>query len=126
MGNAQMGTRGLSAADWTRLQRMRQAKAYMTTASTNEDIAGPTLPQIGYGPSFLIGKTVGSSKIRRTASSYTEYIASQTADYMLPSQAAINGTSIKNTLTKLCSCTSTVVTTDVAGCNKCGAARLRL
>ena len=126
MGNAQMGTRGLSAGDWVRLQRMRQNRTYLNTIRTNEDIIAlpnpknihpntsrGTLPLHGYG----------ISKIRRPASSWTEYIASQTADYVLPSQAAVNGTSIKNTRTTLCNCVSTTVTTKVGPCMKCNSAQ---
>jgi hypothetical protein len=125
MANAQMGTRGLSAGDWVRLQRMRQNRTYLTTIRTNEDILAlpnpknihpnaskGTLPLHGYG----------ISKIRRPASSWTEYIASQTSDFVLPSQANIDGTSIKNTRTTLCNCVSTTVITKTGACMKCTAA----
>jgi hypothetical protein len=126
MGNAQMGTRGLSAGDWVRLQRMRHNRTYLTTIRTNEDtIALPNPrnihPNASKGTLSLHG--YGISKIRRPASSWTEYIASQTADYVLPSQAALHGTSIKNTRTTLCDCVSTTVITKTGRCMKCNLAQ---
>ena len=63
MGNAQQGTRGLSASDWTRIQRLRGARNNGYSGSdavltTNEDIAPATFPQLGYNRSLLIRKTV--------------------------------------------------------------------
>jgi hypothetical protein len=135
MGNAQMGTRGLSAGDWTRLQRLRGARNNGYSGSdavlvTNEDIAPTAFPQGRYSRSLLIRRNVGTGRIRRPASNWTDYIASQTADFVLPSQKANNNTSITNTVTKLCDCTSTTATTKIGNCTKCNtvgtAARLRL
>jgi hypothetical protein len=126
MGNAQQGTRGLSAGDWIRLQRLRGARNNGTTGSdavlvTNKDIAPTTFPQLGYNRSLMIRRSVGTSKIRRPASNWTDYVASQTADFVLSSQTATTGTSIKNTLTKLCNCTSSTLSTKVGNCTKCDA-----
>jgi hypothetical protein len=125
MGDAQMGTRGLSAGDWVRLQRMRQNRSYLATIRTNKDIV-PQLNPRNIHPNASKGilplHGYGTSKIRRPASSWTEYIASQTADYVLPSQANIDGTSIKNTRTTLCNCVSTTVITKTGACMKCTAA----
>jgi len=135
MGNAQQGTCGLSAADWTRIQRLRGARNNGYSGSdavltTNKDIAPTTFPQLGYSPNFLTLKTVGTDRIRRPASNWTDYIASQTGDFVLSSQRATTGTSITNTITKLCSCASTTLTTKTGNCTKCNAmgtvARLRL
>ena len=124
MGNAQMGTRGLSAGDWTRLHRLRGARNNGRTGInpvlvTDKDIALAPFRQLGYNPSLLISKTVGTGRIRRPASNWTDYIASQTADFILPSQSVTTGTSIKNTRTKICSCVSTVITTKITNCKTC-------
>lgn len=137
MGDAQMGTRGLSAGDWVRLQRLRHNRAYYVNSQTtvansvvgsNKDIAAPPPGQFDQHLNGAVNvfSVVGSSKIRRTASNWIDFVASQTADYVLPSQAAINGTAIRNTQTRLCSCTATVVATKVGPCTACGYSRLRM
>ena len=124
MGNAQMGTRGLSAGDWTRLKRLRGARNNGYTGSdgvlvTNKDIAPTPFAQLRYNRSLLIRKDIGTDRIRRPASNWTDYIASQTSDFVIPSQSATTGTSITNTLTKLCNCTSSALTTKTGNCTKC-------
>lgn len=137
MGDAQMGTRGLSAGDWVRLQRLRQNRAYYVSSQTtfansvvgsNKDIASAPAVQFDQHltSSINVFSVVGTSKIRRTASNWIDFVASQTADYVLPSQASINATAIKNTQTRLCSCTATVVATKVGVCTGCGYNRLRM
>lgn len=134
MGNAQMGTRGLSAGDWVRLQRLRQNRAYYASSQTtlansvvgsNKDIAPVPAAQIDQHLNGAINvfSVVGTSKIRRTASNWIDFVASQTADYVLPSQAALHGTSIKNTRTTLCDCVSTTVITKTGRCMKCNLAQ---
>lgn len=123
MSNAQQGTRGLSAGDWTRLKRLRGATTYNTVnLATNKDI----YPQ--NAPSFLINNTsainvfpvVGTSKVRRTASNWTDYIASQTADYVLTSKASNISTSVVNTVAKLCTCSAPAYSVKKTGiCTKC-------
>ena len=130
MGDAQQGTRGLSAGDWTRIQRLRQSRTYATTLANNKDIVPTTFPQRSQEHLTSSLKVVGTSKIRRSASSWTDYTASQTADYVLSSQAATTGTSVKNTIIRLCDCSSTTLSTKRGNCTKCNAlgtfARLRL
>lgn len=132
MGNAQQGTRGLSAGDWTRIQRLRQSRTYATSLASNEDIAPTPFPQFSQHLSTAINvfDVIGTSKIRRPASSWTDYVASQTADFVLSSQTATTGTAVKNTVTRLCNCTSTTLSTKTGNCAKCNAlgtfARLRL
>lgn len=124
MSNAQQGTRGLSAGDWIRLKRLRGATTYQTVnLNTNKDIVPPQFPQQYYlGGAINVFSTAGTSKIRRTASNWTDYKASQVADYVLTSQAANTGVSVRNTLVKLCSCTSTTLNTKVGTCTKCNGA----
>lgn len=119
--NAQQGTRGMSASDWIRMKRLRGATTYASTLSTNKDIAPPQFPQDERHNYTAINvfPVVGTSKIRRPASSWTDYIASQTADYVLTSQAATTGTSITNTRVKLCNCTTSTLNTKQGICTKC-------
>jgi hypothetical protein len=133
--NAQQGTRGLSAGDWVRLQRLRGARAngqsYTSNSvvvngvlTTNKDIAPPQFAQDethNKNGAINIFPVVGTSKIRRPASNWTDYVASQTADYVLSSQRNLHGTSVKNNITKLCSCTTTTATTKPGICTKCNA-----
>ena len=119
MSNSQAGTRGLSAGDWTRLQRLRGAKTYATVnLATNKDIAPTPNPQISYGTSLLIPKDVGTGKIRRPASMWTDYRASQTADFIL--QRANNGGGFILRDTNVCDCSTITLSTKTTGCTKCG------
>lgn len=131
--NAQQGTRGLSAGDWIRLQRLRGARANGRSysgngvvvegvLSTNKDIAPPQFPQDerhNMNGAINLFPVVGTSKIRRPASNWTDFVASQTADYVLKSQAATTGTSVKRTLVKLCNCASTTLNTKTGNCEIC-------
>lgn len=129
MGNAQQSTRGLSAGDWIRLQRLRGARNNGLTGTdgvltTNKDIAPPAFAKVAYGPSFLIGKQTGTSKIRRPASNWTDFVASQTGDFVIASQTVNNGVNIAgvtNKRTTLCNCTTTTLLTKVGNCTKCNA-----
>jgi hypothetical protein len=124
MSNAQQGTRGLSAGDWVRLKRLRGAKTYNSVnLTTNKDIVPPQFPQQYYlGGAINVFSTTGTSKIRRTASNWIDYMASQTADYVLTSQASTTSPSVTNTAIKLCSCASTDLVYSVKKlgiCTKC-------
>ena len=124
MANLQTGTRGMSAADWTRMLKLRQARTYVTANLTNNlDINSPVRNQLPYNAAFLIPRTTGESKIIRPASMWTDYIASQTADFILRSQATSNGTNINAntlTLTRLCNCNTTTISgVKTTGCQKC-------
>lgn len=133
MGNAQVGTRGLSAGDWIRLQRLRGARAngysngstngVLTAGSPifNKDVVPPQSNQfdVHNNSAIMTFPVVGTSKIRRTSSNWIDYVASQNADYVLRSQAALNGISVKRTLTKLCSCTSSTLNTKTGICTRC-------
>ena len=122
--NLQRGTTGMSASDWIRMKRLRGASTYQTVnLNTNKDIAPTQFPQDerhNYG-AINIFPVVGTSKIRRTASNWIDYKASQTADYLTYNQAATTGTSINVNQTKLCSCTTTVLNTKQGICTKCNA-----
>ena len=118
MANLQTGTRGLSAGDWTRLQRIRGAKTYVTVnLATNKDIAPTPNRQQPYNTSLLIPKDIGTGKIRRPASMWTDYLGSQTGDFVTRANTGLNGFALS--VTKLCSCTKTSLTTRRANCAKC-------
>jgi hypothetical protein len=105
MSNNQRGTVGLSAGDWVRLQRLRGSKTYVTANLGDElDI---------YSPS-----RVGMGRIRRPASMWTDYQASQTADFVTSASTGLNGNTLS--LTKLCDCSKTSPPVKTTGCSKCG------
>lgn len=106
--NISSGTRGLSAGDWVRLQRLRGARTYVTNdLDLNRDVVVPTQPQVSYSQAMLIPRTTGGSKIRRPASNWTEYKASQTSDFILQSQNPTNPNAKRLETTRLCDCTTT-------------------
>lgn len=122
MSNGQMQTRGLSAADWTRLKRLNGAKNYKNVnLDTDVDINPPTQPQLPYGRPIQVYRTVGTSKIRRPASDWIAYKASQTADYPTPSGRIIPSVDAGTVqvMTRLCSCNNYLLETKLAGCSKC-------
>ena len=98
--NIQRGTRGLSAGDWIRLQRLRGAQNFQ--ADKPSDITNPP-PRSQPESGRRVYTEFGTSKIRRPASNWTEYKAAQTADYVLEST---DSTLIARSLTinKICNC----------------------
>lgn len=122
MSNGQMQTRGLSAADWTRLKRLKGATNYkVVNLDTDKDINPTPFPQVRYNKPISVFKTVGTSKIRRPASDWIAYRASQTADYPTPSGQVAPGydPGTAQVMTKLCSCDNSILETKVAGCISC-------
>lgn len=118
--NNQAGTRGLSAADWTRLKRLRGAKAYATVVATNKDVNVATVPQTPHSVPMLIPRHTGESRILRTNSTWLDYKASQVADFIV-SKTHFNNTNARNLqLTRLCNCTTVSINVDRTGCKKCG------
>ena len=115
--NLSAQTRGLSAADWTRLQRLRGARSYLQNAQSNIDINIATVPQTLYNPALLIPRHTGVSRIQRTTSDWISYVGSQTADFVLQKGNLINGKVLYNT--KVCNCTTSVLNTKLVQCKKC-------
>jgi len=123
MSNAGQGTRGLSAGDWTRIQRLKGARTsgYKYTGansslvfsgdlSTNVDIAPNEALQQPYGKALLIPyAAAGTSKILRPASKWTDFVASQHVDFVTNSQANTNGPAITQSLTRVGDPSSTAV-----------------
>ena len=72
----------------------------------NADISPQMAAQLPYNPSMLIKAVVGTGKIRRPASNWTDYVASQKGDFVTNSQnTGADGTAqpgVTQTLTKLC------------------------
>jgi hypothetical protein len=121
--NNQTGTRGLSAADWTRLKRLNGAKAYATVISGNKDVNTPTPLQAVHAVPMLIPRHTGESRIQRTNGQWLDYKASQTSDFIY-SKSHINNTNAKNLqLRRLCDCTVTSLNIDRTACTKCGVYR---
>ena len=105
----QMGTRGLSSSDLTRLKRLRGSGYDFSTnrlnvLATNKDIHPTPVRQTIYPPNFHLPRKMGSSKIRRTASGWTGYKAFLSADQVTQQQLQ-NGKLL--IATKLCNCNST-------------------
>ena len=105
----QMGTRGMSSGDLTRLKRLRGngydfSSNKLNVLVTNKDINPTPVPQIGYPPNFHLPRHMGSSRIRRTASGWTGYKAFLTADQVTQQQLQ-NGKLL--IATKICDCTIT-------------------
>ena len=112
MSNAQQGTRGLSSSDWIRIKRIRGTTNLLTTLANNTDIGGnsshPAISnQVAYSREFHVSKVVGTSRIRRTASTWTDFKALNSADYITQKQSTNNGVNTNGkvlTGTKVCSC----------------------
>jgi hypothetical protein len=115
--NLSAQTRGLSAADWTRLQRLRGARSYLQNAQSNIDINAPTIAQTPYNTSLLIPRHTGVSRIQRTTSDWISYVGSQTADFVLQKGTLINSNVLYKT--KVCNCSTSVLNTKLVGCKKC-------
>jgi len=115
--NLSAQTRGLSAADWTRLQRLRGARSYLVNAQSNKDINPPTIPQTPYNPALLIPRNTGVSRIQRPTSDWISYVGSQTADYILQRDTGLNGKILSST--RLCNCATSDVSVKLTGCKKC-------
>ena len=120
--NAQRGTIGLSAGDWIRLKRLQgvsSARSYGVVVDTNIDVDIPTVHQIGHSVPMLAPKHTGASRIRRTNGQWTDFKASQTADYItrMPNASGnLNAGLLVST--KLCNCIKTNTVIKITEC-KC-------
>jgi len=107
MSDMQMGTRGLSSGDLTRLKRLRGAgndfsANKLNVLGTNKDINPTPVPQTIYPPNFHTPREMGTSKIRRTASGFTDFKGFRYADSISQKQL-LNGKVL--IATRLCDCT---------------------
>lgn len=122
----------MSAADWTRMQRRKAGTKYISDAT--RELNPPMPEQRPYGKALLIPSSVGGSRIRRTATDYTNFLASSLEDYVLKSTGTGRvGETVENTgAAKLavrmigrgagCSCTTTLGITlpKIGICSTCG------
>jgi hypothetical protein len=96
--NIQRGTRGLSAGDWVRLKRLSGARTFDTDVTTNPN------PRTEVETGRRVYTEFGTSKIRRPASNFTDYVASQTVDYVVEKPAGSCGAGKALTVRKICKC----------------------
>lgn len=113
--NIQRGTRGLSAGDWVRLQRLRGGRNFQSD-KPDDIINPPARSETESGR--RVYTEFGISKIRRPASNWTEYIASQKADYVIQTPSGTCGTGTNLTINKVCEC-GTSSAKKVGICVKC-------
>jgi hypothetical protein len=119
MSDMQMGTRGLSSGDLTRLKRLRGAgndfsANKLNVLVSNRDINPPPVPQTIYPPNFHTPREMGTSKIRRTASGFTDFKGFRYADSVSQIQTSFidpeGKTKVNNSklliATRLCDCTT--------------------
>jgi hypothetical protein len=107
----------LSAGDWIRMKRLVGGNRYQ--AEKDKDITNVALPADSVRP-FPLTRDVGSSKTRREASKWTDYVASLGQDYTLKSEGT---NSILNTITlkQFCSCKTNIgwKQNKFVGCSLC-------
>lgn len=115
--NIQAGTRGLSAGDWIRLKRLQGARNYQTDKDGDVTNPSPLLLETTQGARRVFTE-FGTSKIRRPASSWIDYRASQTADYVLERQDS-QTKSRSLTANKVCTCDTSDATKHNGLCIKC-------
>ena len=133
--NIQRGTRGLSAGDWIRLQRLRGSRGFNNNNPNktidpdypkDKDITNSSIrsePESGR----RVYTEFGTSKIRRPASGYTDYIAFQTADYVVETTVgtcgdgryASSGVERSLTIKMLCTCSISSAIKHNGPCAKC-------
>jgi hypothetical protein len=125
--NIQRGPRRMDASDWTRIRKLNGARGNMYVAygpvspAPPRKLTGITNPDPRSEPES--GRRVytefGTSKIRRPASNYTDYVASQTADYVLETPSGTCGVGKDLTINKICKC-ATSSAKKVGLCASCG------
>uniref|UniRef100_A0A6C0EQE6 Uncharacterized protein n=1 Tax=viral metagenome TaxID=1070528 RepID=A0A6C0EQE6_9ZZZZ len=110
--NIQRGTRGLSAGDITRLKRLTGARNNLyyvydrpspPRVIRDKDITNPA-PRLEPESGRRVYTEIGGSKIRRPASGYTDFIAAQTADFVVETLAGSCGVSRDLRAYKICTC----------------------
>ena len=114
----------LSAGDWVRIQRLKSVRTYAADIRTNKDIISEVTAANPTRPPTNLSRVVGSSKTRREASKYIDYIASQHQTDILQNENSSRGNStagfgIQNNLITLCNCTKNVLNAKKTGCQKC-------
>jgi hypothetical protein len=134
----------MSAADYTRMLRRQGGMNYDLTVGAgstsfpkDKDVAPAMFPQFPYGGDQLIKPVVGSSKTRRPASDWTNFVAARDDDYVLMSQGgqsanenADNTGAVKFKVVQIAACRCASGSLPVinklpkyAGCAKCNPAQ---
>lgn len=127
--NVQRGPNRMDSSDWTRIKRLRGAVGNMAYVFAPISPAPPRVfentinpapmftPGIGRYPEF------GVSRIRRPASLYTDYVASQNTSYVLQTPINSCGENGAKTLTAraICNCNypNPNVIKHTGPCSKC-------
>lgn len=106
--NIQRGTLKMDAGDWIRIKRLGGAKTmFSNNTPVSKDITNPPPRLETPAGARHVYTEFGTSKIRRPASNYTDYKASQVADYVLQTSAGTYGTEQSLTATRVCACNIT-------------------
>ena len=109
-----------SAADWTRFKRLRGSNTYATTLANKTDVINHVTAGNPFNHQTHQSRVVGSSRTRREASKWIDYVGSQHETFITRSvnyQSAPTGTQLS--VTRLCSCQTSVLGPRTSGCNKC-------
>ena len=112
----QRGPRRMDASDWTRIKKLNGAKGNMLykfgtsspppVPNPYKDVVNPS-PRLEPEGGRRVYTEFGTSKIRRPASNYTDFIASQRADFISETTNPSTGGKVL-TQTKICSCSTTI------------------
>ena len=111
----------MSAADWIRIKRVQGGSRYEN--EKDSDIINVVSPRGDpFSPPRNISRVVGSSKTRREASKFIDYVASQRQDFTLKSEVSVSRVP-QLRLTSICTCTTNVHSPRLTGCLKCNPAQ---
>jgi hypothetical protein len=110
-----------------------------TSFPKDKDVSPRMFAQIPYGGDQLVKSAVGTSKIRRPASEWTNYLGARTADYVLKQQGGgsanetgDNTGAVKFKVVQVAACRCpanqlpTIRLPKYAGCMKCNRAQNRI
>jgi hypothetical protein len=97
MSNGQVGTRPVSSSDWIRMKRIRGSRGYP------EPLDLAPAPQLPGSLPIYSSKVVGSSRIRNTASQWTDRKAWFSSDMIKESQNVSGGKILS--VVQVCNCT---------------------
>jgi hypothetical protein len=94
-------------------------KKYKADITGNSDITNPPVVGVNAAKNSerQVYPSLGTSKYRRPASYWTDYIASQKADYVTQQRLSNNSTVLTKTI--VCSCTSNTLTPRQGICMIC-------
>lgn len=122
--NFQRGTVKLDASDWTRLKRLGGSRDFQANVVSggNADVTNPTTEI--FSTVVTDSKRVpefGTSRTRRPASNYTDFVAAGNSDYA--TQSNLNNT-VTVVIKSICNCRSPYFYTKVGLCPGCMSNRI--